>query len=195
MTLIDDIKDMYGSLTKLVGGDQDKAQAVYETVHKHGLSEKAYAYAFKVMFYDPSEPQDCIAYSTAEKKWFRGNKPISDLELISVFCEAVYLVKQVVEMSWKIAQYGAIGDTWLNQKEYARTELIMDDIESFAKIRSCLKAAAAIMVKTEDEEATVDWGSVCGGDEDEEDIGVEISFPEDNADVIMGDDGLPTPDF
>ena len=188
--LYDEIKDNHESLLKLMSGDENKVQRIYAALHQNGLHEKTYAQAFKEMFYDPADTRNSIAFSSGDKKWYRGNKPISDMQLISFFSESVYFVKSCVELSWKICQYGAISDTWLNPKEYARAELTMEDVESFAKLKTCLKIAAAIMPKEDNPEDAIDWGTVCGGDET--DIGVDVSFPEDSADVRFEDgDGLP----
>ena len=190
--LYDEIKDMHDSLLKLMDGDENKVRQIYEALHKNGLNDKTYAQAFKLMFYNPGDSKNSITYSAEDKKWYRGNKPISDMQLISIFSEAVYFVKSCVELSWKICQYGAVNEAWLNPKEYARSELVMDDVETFAKLRACLKTAATIMPKESKESDAIDWGSVCGCDEEEQDIGVDVSFPEDSAEVYFEDgDDLP----
>lgn len=173
-SLIDLITDDKESLLSLLNGEENQLNDILELIRKDGISEKTYAQIFRVLFWKTVKTKDRISYDAVEKMWYRGDRQISDMEVISVFAEAVYFIRKCVSYCWKICQYGALCSSWIDTKEFAKAELAMDSMESFTKLRACLKFAGAIMPLEEPNTARIDWDAICGdGEEGEESPVVE----------------------
>lgn len=163
--LMDELTDDKESLLTLLNGEEEQLRDIMGLIRKEGISEKTYAQVFRLLFWKMVKTKDRIAFDTEEKVWYRGDKQISDMEVISVFSEAVYFIRKCVSFSWKICQIGALSSGWLDAKEFAKTELMMDSMESFTKLRACLKIAGNIMPLDEPNTASIDWGEICGEEE------------------------------
>lgn len=165
--LMDVIADDKESLLSLLNGEEDQLRDIMDLIRKEGISEKTYAQIFRLLFWKMVKTNDRIAFDTEEKVWYRGEKQISDMEVISVFAEAVFFIRKCIDFAWKICQMGALSPAWIDTKEFAKTELAMDSMESFTKLRSCLKLAGSIMPLEEPNTARIDWDAICGGEEEE----------------------------
>lgn len=155
----DDLNEEYESILALLGNKKELLRDVMSLLRKEGLSEKLYAQIFRIMFFTSAEPDDRLSYSEAEKVWMRGPRPISDMELVSVFSETVYLVRKCVGFAWNLSCASALFPAWENQKEFAKTEITMDSVESFGKLRNCLRMAGEIMPAGGDVSADINWSS------------------------------------
>lgn len=178
--LLESIDNDRESLLAMVG-NEDQLQEVITLLAQEGITEKAYAQVFRLLFWKLVDPRERISYSVEAKTWYRGKETLSDMELVAVFSEAVYFIRKCVDMSWKICSYNTISDMWLNEKESAKTDLAMDSMESFAKLRLCLRQAAAIMPLNEPDTACVDWETICGDESDEGEEGEEPSPAEEDS--------------
>lgn len=167
-SFIETITEDKESLLGLLNGEESQLNDILELIRKDGISEKTYAQVFRVLFWKTVKTKDRISYDTVEKMWYRGDHQISDMEVISVFAEAVYFIRKCVGYCWKICQYGALSPSWIDTKEFAKAELSMDSMESFTKLRACLKFAGAIMPLEEPNTAQIDWDAICGEGEDGE---------------------------
>ena len=157
------------SLLSMLNGDEEKLGDIMSLVKHEGITEKLYAQVFRLLFWKMVDPSDRVFYSSSEKCWYKGADSISDMELISIFSEAVYFVRKCVGLSWKSCQMYALCESWINNKEFAKTELAMDGMESFSKLKLCLRTAASIMPAEEPDTAQINWDAICDEEDSEED--------------------------
>lgn len=162
-----DLDDELESVLSMLDGNEEHLGLILDMIRKDGISEKSYAQVFRLLFWKANKTKDRIVYDADEKIWRRGENPISDMELISVFSEVVYIVRKCVTFSWRTCQARALSQNWLDAKEFAKTELMMDAMESFSKLRSCLKMAGSIMPMNEPSTASIDWEELCGENEED----------------------------
>ena len=150
----EDLTEEYESVLALLGNDQDLLQDALSLL-REGISEKTYAGVFQLLFYTSTDTK--LTYSDSEKVWTRGEQTVSDLELISMFAEAVGLVRKIVTFQKDLFQYTALFPGWVNSKDLTKVDADMVTMESFPKIRTSLRFAAELMPKDSSGNAAANW--------------------------------------
>lgn len=148
-------------LIDLIGHRTEAIPVIKDILAESGISDKAYAQIFKLIYFDLAESQEHeISFCKSTKEWRIGKKPLSDLRLFCLLGKVHEIVWSFVLSSWD----ECIFSSWISEMpalEKAKTD--MTAMETMPHLRGILKIAIENMAFKSD--SRVDWGSDTDVDE------------------------------
>lgn len=140
---------------ELVGHRPETISVIKNILAENGISDRAYAQIFQLMFYDYADGQENeVSYCKSTKEWRIGKKPLSDLRLFCLLSKVHEIVRTFVLSSWD----DCIFSSWVGELpalEKARSDMMI--MENLTHLRGILKAAVDNMEYKAD--GRVDWDS------------------------------------
>ena len=127
-----------------------------------GISEKAYADAFVLLFNTQAPNEAKVTYIATTNQWQTGTRIMSDAKLFVSLSKVCEVIHDYVLNEWQESIFSA----WIPPKEFARVENAMDHMESLSKLKAILELAAQDVTVEVSAASRVQWEDPNGDDDD-----------------------------
>ena len=145
-------------LLELIGHRNDALNIIRNILAENGISDKAYAQIFQLLYYTLADGQDHeVAYCKETKEWRMGKTPLSDLKLFCLLGRVHEVVRYYVLSSWD----DCILSSWITEMPMLdKIKADMLTMENLTHLRSIFKIAVETMIYSSD--SSIAWESDSG---------------------------------